>query len=166
MNTNLQTLGGRSQRGAALVVGLILLMVLTLLAVSSMNSASLEYIMAGNEQYHSNAFQAAEAGIAQGMSQGVFNPAAATQVVNGNNTASDTYVANIVPQLGGAALPGPWETSQGQYSSYDFEIQSTGTSTRGASALNVQGVTVIAPYNPGQQPNPTATAKSGTKQLL
>ena len=50
------------QHGAALVTGLILLLVLTLLAVSGMNSASLEFMMAGNEQYCANAFSAAEAG--------------------------------------------------------------------------------------------------------
>ena len=43
--------GGRRQDGAALVVGLILLLVLTLLAVSGMTTASLELQMAGNEQY-------------------------------------------------------------------------------------------------------------------
>ena len=44
------------QRGAALVIGLILLLVLTLLAVTGMNTASTELIMAGNEQYRQNAF--------------------------------------------------------------------------------------------------------------
>jgi hypothetical protein len=48
------------QNGAALVVGLLLLMVLTLLAISGMNTASLELVMAGNTQYQQNAFQAAE----------------------------------------------------------------------------------------------------------
>src|SRR5258705_8739691 len=56
------------ERGAALVIGLILLLLLTLLAVSGMNSASLEFIMAGNEQYRANAFQAAEAGIQKNKS--------------------------------------------------------------------------------------------------
>jgi len=67
------------ERGAALVIGLILLLLLTLLAVSGMNSASLEFIMAGNEQYRANAFQAAEAGIEQSMALGLFNPAAIPQ---------------------------------------------------------------------------------------
>jgi len=51
------------QQGAALVVGLILLLVLTLLAISGMTTASLELQMAGNEQYQERAFQAADAGI-------------------------------------------------------------------------------------------------------
>ena len=53
----------RRQRGAALVVGMILLMVLTLLAISGMNTATLELQMAGNAQYSENAFQASETGI-------------------------------------------------------------------------------------------------------
>ena len=57
----------RKQKGAALVVGMVLLLVLTLLAVSGMNTASTELIMAGNEQYQENAFQAAEIGIEQAM---------------------------------------------------------------------------------------------------
>src|SRR5690606_2858774 len=40
--------GSRRQRGAALVVGLILLMVLTVLAISGMNTSTLELQMAGN----------------------------------------------------------------------------------------------------------------------
>src|SRR5258707_15529693 len=66
----------RHQRGAALVIGLILLLLLTLLAVSGMNSASLEFIMAGHEQYRANAFQAAEAGLEQSGALRLFNPAA------------------------------------------------------------------------------------------
>jgi type IV pilus assembly protein PilX len=51
------------QRGAALVVGLILLMVLTVLAISVMRTATLELTMAGNAQFRENAFQLAESGI-------------------------------------------------------------------------------------------------------
>ena len=59
----------RQQRGAALVVGLVLLLVLTLLAVSTMRTASLELLMAGNAQYRENAFRLAEAGIADAIGQ-------------------------------------------------------------------------------------------------
>ncbi len=68
-----------AQRGAALVIGLLLLLVLTILAVSGMNSASLEFVMAGNEQYRANAFSAAEAGIERTLDSGTFNPAVLTQ---------------------------------------------------------------------------------------
>ena len=63
------------QRGAVLVVGLILLMVLTVLGISGMNTATLELAMAGNTQYHQQAFQAAETGIDISIAQRNFNTA-------------------------------------------------------------------------------------------
>ncbi len=53
----------RQQDGAALVISLILLMVLTLLAVSSMNSANMQEKMAGNLRDQNLAFQSAEAAV-------------------------------------------------------------------------------------------------------
>jgi hypothetical protein len=45
------------------VVGLVLLMVLTVLAVSAMRTATLDLTMAGNSQFRENAFQLAESGL-------------------------------------------------------------------------------------------------------
>ena len=53
----------RQQSGAALIVSLILLMVLTVLAISTMRTASLQLLMAGNVQYRENAYRLAHAGI-------------------------------------------------------------------------------------------------------
>lgn len=55
----------KQQSGAALVIGLIILLVMTLLGVSSMNSARTELKIAGNIQNKSSAFQVAEAAIQQ-----------------------------------------------------------------------------------------------------
>ena len=142
------------QRGAALVIGLILLMVLTLLAVSSMNTASLEFIMAGNEQYRSSAFQAAEAGIEQSIVQGTFNPDAGPQALAGANTATDNWAANITLPLGPVPQPALWGNSWNSFSTYHFEIASTGTSTRGATAVNTQGIAFFAPFSPSVQNDP------------
>jgi len=49
-----------NQKGAVLVVSLILLLVMTVLGVSNMKSSSLELRMASNNQSRQNAFQAAE----------------------------------------------------------------------------------------------------------
>jgi hypothetical protein len=57
------------QRGAALIVGLVLMTVLTLLAVSTMRTSTLELTMAGNVQYHEQAVQLAETGIADAVSR-------------------------------------------------------------------------------------------------
>ncbi len=51
------------QRGAALVIGLILLMILTLLGVTGMTTSTLELAMADNMQRGQYAFQAAESAL-------------------------------------------------------------------------------------------------------
>src|SRR5947209_10387240 len=131
------------QRGAALVIGLLLLLVLTILAVSGMNSASLEFVMAGNEQYRANAFSAAETGIERTPDNGTFNPAIVTQNQAGAGTATDNWATTTTTQLGGNPLPALWGNSWNSFATYHFEIASTGTSSRNASAVNTQGVAII-----------------------
>ena len=58
------------------------------------------------------------------------------------------------PQLGGAPLPAIWGFSWNSFATYHFEVQSTGTSTRGSRAVNWQGIAVISPYDPAVQPDP------------
>ena len=67
MNREIRT--PHKQNGAILVVGLVMLLVLTVLGVSTMNTASLELNMAGNDQFQENAFQLAETGIDVTISQ-------------------------------------------------------------------------------------------------
>jgi Tfp pilus assembly protein PilX len=57
---NIPTLLPASNRGAALVIGLIVLLVLTLLGLASMQSTSLQERMAGNFDQRHQAFQLAE----------------------------------------------------------------------------------------------------------
>ena len=74
MTTNLQKMIDRKrQQGAVLIVGLLLLVVITILAVSGMNTATTELAMARNDQTYENAFQAAETGIENALAQDVFN---------------------------------------------------------------------------------------------
>ncbi len=61
-----------SQQGAALVVGLMLLVVITVLAISGMNTATTELALVRNDQAYEDAFQAAETGIETALSQGQF----------------------------------------------------------------------------------------------
>ena len=60
------------QQGAALVVGLILLVVISVLAISGMNTATTELAMARNDQNYENAFQAAETGLEAALARGRF----------------------------------------------------------------------------------------------
>ena len=75
------------QQGAALVVGLMLLVVITVLAISGMNTATTELAMARNDQAYEDAFQAAETGIATALSQGQF-------VTSGSTALAQTISAH------------------------------------------------------------------------
>ncbi len=91
MNTMTQF---KKQQGAALVVGLILLVVITVLAISGMNTATTELAMARNDQNYENAFQAAETGLENALAQGQFNTQAGAAVVQTIN-AHDSVAADI-----------------------------------------------------------------------
>jgi type IV pilus assembly protein PilX len=136
------------QRGAALVVGLLLLLVITLLAVAGMNSSAMEFIMAGNEQYRQNAFQAAETGVEQTFANGAFIPGAPTVTQNNvpaAGSATDTYSTSLSSDLGGAPQPAIWGNSWNSFSTYDFTLTSSGASVRNSKTTHVQGVAVLAP---------------------
>ena len=62
-----------TQDGAALIVSLILLVVVTILAISGMNTATTGLALARNHQSYENAFQAAETGLEMALSQRQFN---------------------------------------------------------------------------------------------
>ena len=62
----MKTQSRHSQRGAVLVVSLVMLVVLTLLGVSVMNISQLEERMASNSQELNQAFHSAETGLSQG----------------------------------------------------------------------------------------------------
>jgi type IV pilus assembly protein PilX len=53
----------RKQSGAALIVGLVLMVLITALAISGMNTATTELALARSDQIHEYAFQAAETGL-------------------------------------------------------------------------------------------------------
>lgn len=155
----MNTLGHRSfmaslpakQGGAALVVGLILLMVLTLLAISGMNTATVELQMAGNLQYAQNAFQAAETGIELAVESGTPSTAAPTTVAPTaiTGTASDKYetVTRFTLPNGVTPVPtGGFSMGSGTgFSAYHFDITSTGTSARNARAVNTQSFYIVGP---------------------
>ena len=94
-----------AQHGAALVVGLLLLVVITVLAISGMNTAATELAMARNDQAYEDAFQAAETGLANALSQGVFNTNAnANLQTNVNtrtniNTTMEIAISALMPDI-------------------------------------------------------------------
>jgi len=82
-----------TQRGVALAVALVLLLVLTIIGVASMNTTTLEGKMATNLQENNQAFQAAESIVAESMEKGEM------VAVNETKTAQKTYAdaqANLI----------------------------------------------------------------------
>jgi Tfp pilus assembly protein PilX len=141
------------QSGAALVVGLLLLLILTILAISGMTTATLELQMAGNTQYKERAFQAAETGIEEALQTATFNTAVPyvleNQRVDTSNGATnkDTYdvVMEFDQQTGTTIVPGGGFSMGTGFQAYHFNIVSTGESERGAEATHTQSVYIIGP---------------------
>jgi type IV pilus assembly protein PilX len=177
MNSHMFQTGARrrGQSGAALVVGLLLLLVLTILAISGMTTASLEMLMAGNEQYQERAFQAADSAVERAIITGVYN----TNITVGGYTPSGdpnlpptptrgtgvTGCVQTIPEAGAASdstdcyeyfvrfdeLSGTTPVPGGGYSlgtgfnAYHFVVDSFGTSNRGAESDHQASFYVIGP---------------------
>lgn len=141
--------GARSrQRGAALVIGLILLLILTLLAVAGMNTATLELQMAGNEQYQQRAFEAAETAIEQAIETGTYNTnvpdVRGPTTVPGSNDEWE-FVMSFDEDTGETPVPGGGYSLGSGFTAYHFNITAVGRSERGARAQHVQSVYIIGP---------------------
>jgi len=99
----------RKQRGATLVVALIMLVLITLFALSSLKSATTNLMVTGNMQAKSEALNAAQETIESVISTPQFIASPANAVINpcsGPNTrctdvtgdAAPEYITTLVPQ--------------------------------------------------------------------
>jgi hypothetical protein len=149
------------QRGAALVIGLILLAIITLLAVVGMNVANSELMQATTEQLRLRAFQAAETGLEFAVVHDMFEVPAATNAkkvygptgVSGSpinpddSKPMDTYTTTI--EFRGENQPpsgfGP------AFSAFHYSIVSEGGSIRNSKATHEQGAYIVNATG-GQQP--------------
>lgn len=148
----------RKQRGAALIVGLILLVVVTVLAISGMNTATTELAMARNDQNYENAFQAAETGIENALAQGSFNTLAnttLTQTVNAHDNVTAVIAfedETIVPDRAFSLGVGSGIAAfhfQATATAESNRVAGGGTDTdRDASAVHTQAFYVVGPESP------------------
>jgi type IV pilus assembly protein PilX len=144
------------QRGAALAVGLILLVVLTLLAFTGINVATTELAMAGNEQYRKNAAQASGAGIEVAISRVGTVPTVTgaavvrTDTFRGGTTREqhETRTTFVGDENG---LP---QWSFDKFAGLHYQILSSGDAlrdtTRRALDTQTQGVFVVSPQRAGE----------------
>ncbi len=146
----------RKQDGAALVVGLILLVVITVLAISGMNTATTELAMARNNQNYENAFQAAETGLETALSQGTFNTLANTNLVT-NINAHDSVTSVIIFEDSTLVPDRAFSLGVGSgVAAHHFNAIATaasrrdagGTTDRDASAVHSQSFYIVGPEAP------------------
>ena len=144
------------QSGAALIVGLVLMMVLTILAISTMRTATVELAMAGNTQYHQKARQLAEAGLVDAIEQinderfvpvadpanaGTWFPTPIVGMLDG--TTGDSYTVEFRFLHRGTP---PATQDQANNDALYFELRSTGATTaRNARSILVQGFYTLTP---------------------
>ena len=144
------------QQGAALVVGLLLLVVITVLAISGMNTATTELAMARNDQNYENAFQTAEAGLENALAQGNFSTTVGANLTQ-NITANESYTTTI--QYENATIVPDQAFSLGAGSgiaAYHFQATSTAESRRlpgaqtdrDSSAVHTQAFYIVGPGSP------------------
>jgi type IV pilus assembly protein PilX len=129
-----------SQRGATLIVGLVLLLVLTVVGVSGMNTATMEINMAASTQFQQDAFQ---------MTEDAADTVLATRdyTTDGERTlewiggtdydrrAVTTYETNTdVPD---AAF------SSDEVEAFHFDVRSVGRGPRNAQSEHVQSFYVV-----------------------
>jgi type IV pilus assembly protein PilX len=132
-----------AQRGAALVVGLVMLLVLTVLGVSGMNTATLELVMANNTQAQQTAFQAAETAIDLSIGNGTYLTSVPTNFVSVDlrsrsvmNCVMTTPVPDIAFSMGAPS---------GSAQAYHFDVVAVGTGPRNAVATHNQSFYVVGP---------------------
>jgi hypothetical protein len=158
------------QRGAALIVGLVLLAVITLLAVVGMNISNAELASANSEQIRLRAFQAAESGLEYGLINmryaGTTNRGVGVkgdpEPVKGSPEDQDGYAidtfTNTTTYHGDGPAPGFSETD---YAALHYAILSEGRSARDALVRNEMGAFIV-----NNNPNSSVGALPGTDGAL
>jgi len=146
----------KKQQGAALIVGLVLLVVITVLAISGMNTATTELAMARNDQNYEYAFQAAETGLENILGSGSFDTAGVASVTKVINTHDS--VTAVVDYEDWSLVPDKaFSLGSGSgVSAYHFIATSTaqslrdpnGITDRDASAVHTQAFYVVGPASP------------------
>ncbi len=135
----------RHQRGAVLIVSLIVLVLLTILIVSSVNLSSADLRIVGNMQSKMAMAQTAQQAIEQVISSIASFDAPAAQTITINNTPT----AVAAPVCLGTA-PAAGYTAVADITLYDTNWSVTATATdavTGATATVAQGVRIRLPTN-------------------
>jgi hypothetical protein len=145
------------QRGAALIVSLVLMLVLTVLGISAMNMSTLELTMAGNTQAAQLAFQAAETGIDRAMAGNVTTVAPTNYVDIALGDGSYSYTSQIACAATTPVPEGIYSEGGGARAIH-FDATSTGQGPRNAVSVHTHSVYIVGPdpgnpnFNPAVSP--------------
>jgi hypothetical protein len=131
----------RSERGFALVIALLILLVLTLIGISSINTTTFETSISGNERVGTDAFYAAEAGIQVGLNQ-----LPVTDPINIPNLGKDSSCWSGSPLDRGSpkrlkslgVYPPPIGTDPSVWEFKRFQVDTTGSSFKATKEIEVQ----------------------------
>lgn len=139
------------QQGAALVVGLVLLMVLTILAVSGVFTSTMELRMTANTQLQERAFQAAEVGIEEALANPLISTSVPeTQAFTPNpNSIDDEYsydLRHICTTQPGIDVEGI--SIDSGFMAYHFQVEADGRAPGNARAEHMQNFYIIGPPSP------------------
>lgn len=134
-----------SEGGVALVIALLLLVIVTLLAITGMRVSVAELWMAGSEQFHRAAVEAASEGVEAGIARLRASRGALVGEIAGDvEPANAAYSATIRRAGTEASIPG---SSAEKFVGEHFELESAGSASRGATDVQIQGVVVISSTN-------------------
>lgn len=135
------------ERGTALIMSLVILMILTILGITAMSTSSLEEKMSGNTQEGTRAFQVAESGLRKAMTDNsLFSEGASTSQqypFNGRVTkVTSTYLQTTDPPRGSG--------NSTNYSAVHFQHESqvnaqVDSANIGLNTTITHGVVQIAP---------------------
>jgi len=135
----------KRQQGFVLVLVLVMLAVLTLIGVSSMNSASMELKAVGNAKQHSIAFNVVQSAIEYAVSS---DPAVTIDFQTNDENQMQTVNPSVAlgsdvsatAQFSGCGVASGNSLSKG-FSYNFFDITATGKNAKGtASSTQVQGI--------------------------
>ncbi len=140
-----------NEKGVALVIALVMLIVLTLIGISSINSSVFEARISGNERFGSSAFYAASGGVMFGISRIPDIAAYPSTSIGSDATYRSGGVADTSPQpqknLGLMFKPG----YEGSWEFKRFQINATGESFGARKEIEVQ--VSLGPYPGGTSYN-------------
>ena len=129
----------RREKGIALIIALLVLLVLTLIGISAINTTTFETSISGNERVGTDAFYAAEAGIQIGLNQlPDARPIPVTAVGKDSSCWSGSHLDRSSPKDLKSLGPYPKPGFDSSWGFKRYEVDTTGSSFNAMKEMEVQ----------------------------